>query len=129
MPMPTGKVKFYDDEKGFGFIMSDEGQEVFLHASALPAGTTGVKAGTRLEFGIADGKKGAQALSVRVMDDPTSMSKLNRKPADDMAVIIEDLVKLMDGIGSGLKRGRYPDKAHGAKIASMLRKVADELDA
>ncbi|TQO20615.1 putative cold-shock DNA-binding protein [Rhodoglobus vestalii] len=127
--MPTGKVKFYDDEKGFGFIMSDEGQEVFLHASALPAGTTGVKAGTRLEFGIADGKKGAQALSVRVMEAPTSMSKLNRKPADDMAVIIEDLVKLMDGIGSGLKRGRYPDKAHAAKIASMLRKVADELDA
>ncbi|WP_010203532.1 cold-shock protein [Salinibacterium sp. PAMC 21357] len=127
--MPTGKVKFYDDEKGFGFIMSDEGQEVFLHASALPAGTTGIKAGTRLEFGIADGKKGAQALSVRVMDAPASMSKLNRKPADDMAVIIEDLVKLMDGIGSGLKRGRYPDKAHGAKIASMLRKVADELDA
>ena len=127
--MPTGKVKFYDDEKSFGFIMSDEGQEVFLHASALPAGTTGVKAGTRLEFGIADGKKGAQALSVRVMDAPASMAKINRKPADDMAVIIEDLVKLMDGIGSGLKRGRYPDKAHGAKIASMLRKVADELDA
>jgi len=127
--MPTGKVKFYDDEKGFGFIMSDEGQEVFLHASALPAGTTGVKAGTRLEFGIADGKKGAQALSVRVMDAPASMTKINRKPADDMAVIIEDLVKLMDGIGAGLKRGRYPDKSHGAKIASMLRKVADELDA
>ena len=127
--MPTGKVKFYDDEKGFGFIMSDEGQEVFLHASALPSGTTGVKAGTRLEFGIADGKKGEQALSVRVMDAPASMAKINRKPADDMAVIIEDLVKLMDGIGSGLKRGRYPDKAHGAKIASMLRKVADELDA
>ena len=127
--MPTGKVKFYDDEKGFGFIMSDEGQEVFLHASALPAGTTGVKAGTRLEFGIADGKKSAQALSVRVMDAPASMSKLNRKPADDMAVIIEDLVKLMDGIGAGLKRGRYPDKTHSAKIASMLRKVADELDA
>jgi CspA family cold shock protein len=127
--MPTGKVKFYDDEKGFGFIMSDEGQEVFLHASALPAGTTGVKAGTRLEFGIADGKKGAQALSVRVIDAPVSRSKLNRKPADDMAVIIEDLVKLMDGIGGGLKRGRYPDEVHSAKIASMLRKVADELDA
>ena len=88
-----------------------------------------MKPGTKLEFGIADGKKGAQALSVRVLDAPPSLAKLNRKPADDMAVIIEDLVKLMDGIGAGLKRGRYPDKAHGAKIAAMLRKVADELDA
>ena len=33
--MPTGKVKFYDEEKGFGFVTSDDGQEVFLHASAL----------------------------------------------------------------------------------------------
>ncbi len=127
--MPTGKVRFYDEEKGFGFIASDDGQDVFLHATALPAGTTTLKAGARLEFGVADGKKGLQALSVRVLDAPPSLSKAQRKPADDMAIIVEDLVKLLDGIGGDLRRGRYPSGSHGKKVAAVLRKVADDFDA
>ena len=127
--MPTGKVRFYDEEKGFGFIASDDGQDVFLHATALPPGTTSLKAGARLEFGVADGKRGLQALSVRVLDTPPSLAKRARKPADDMAIIVEDLVKLLDGIGGDLRRGRYPSGSHSKKIAAVLRKVADDFEA
>ena len=127
--MPTGKVRFYDEEKGFGFIASDDGQDVFLHATALPAGTEAPKQGTRLEFGVADGKRGLQALSIRVIEAPVSLSKRSRKAADDMAIIVEDLVKLLDKVGGDLRRGHYPNAGQGAKVAAILRKVADDLDA
>lgn len=127
--MPTGKVRFYDEEKGFGFITTDDGQDVFLHATALPAGSGPLKAGVRLEFGVADGKRGLQALSVRVLEAPVSLAKRARKPADDMAIIVEDLVKLLDGVGNDLRKGRYPSGSHGKTVVAVLRKVADELDA
>ena len=63
--MPTGKVRFYDADKGFGFISEDSGADVFLHANALPEGITTLKKGARVEFGIVEGRKGAQALQVK----------------------------------------------------------------
>ncbi|MFL4473667.1 cold-shock protein [Paeniglutamicibacter sp. MACA_103] len=127
--MPTGKVKWYEPSKGFGFLVTDEGQEVYLNASALPAGTTELRAGTRMEFGIAEGRKGAQALSVRIIDDAPSVTRAKRKPAEDTAALIEDLIKVLDSVSNGLRRGRYPEKAQGAKVAAVLRAVADDLDA
>jgi CspA family cold shock protein len=127
--VPIGKVKWFDAEKGFGFLATEDGKEVFLHASALPAGVTEVKVGSRLEFGVADGRKGPQALSARVLDTPPSVVKATRKKAEDMAVITEDLIKLLDGVSNGLRKGRYPDKAHAGKVAAVLRAVADDLDA
>lgn len=127
--MPTGKVKFFDAEKGFGFVASDDGGEVFVHANALPEGTTVLKPGSRVEFGVADGRKGPSALSVRILDAPSSVRANQRKPADDMAAIVEDLIKLLDGVSAQLNRGRYPEKAMSGKVAMVLRAVADDLDA
>ena len=127
--MPTGKVKWFDADKGFGFLANDEGGEVFVHASALPAGTETLKQGARVEFGVAQGKRGLQALSVRVLDPLPSVVKAVRKPPEDMTVIVEDLIKLLDDVSNGLRRGRYPDRAHSRKVATVLRAVADDLEA
>ncbi len=126
--MPTGTVKWYDTEKGFGFLASDEGDDVFVHASTLPAGVTTLKPGTKVEFGIVDGKRGKQALSVTVLSAAPSVVKGKRKPADDMAVIVEDLIKLLDGVSNQLRRGKYPPDAAAQKVAAVLRAVADDLD-
>jgi cold shock protein len=128
--VPTGKVKWFDTAKGFGFIASDEGGgDVFLPNSSLPAGTTALKGGVRVEFSVADGRRGAQALSVRVLDAPQSVAARSRRPAEDLGVIVEDMIKVLDGVGNGLRRGRYPDKGAGTKVASLLRAIADDLDA
>ena len=126
--MPTGTVKWYDTEKGFGFVTSDEGEDVFVHASTLPVGTAALKAGTRIEFGVVDGRRGKQALSVKIIGPVPSVVKGNRKPAGDLAGLVEDVIKLLDGVSNQLQHGKYPPDAHARKIAAVLRAVADDLD-
>jgi CspA family cold shock protein len=130
--VPTGKVKWYDTEKGFGFLSRDDGGDVFVHSSALPSGLDGLKPGNRVEFGVAEGKRGEQALSVRVLDAPPSLvqaqAQAQRKKPEDLVIIIEDLIKLLDGVSNDLRRDRHPDRPTGRKIASVLRAVADDLE-
>ena len=82
-----------------------------------------------MEYGIADGRRGPSALSARILDAAPSVVRATRKPAEDMAVITEDLIKLLDGISNGLRKGRYPERSHASKVAAVLRRVADDLDA
>ncbi len=130
--MPTGKVKWYDAEKGFGFLSQEDGPDVYVRSEALPEGVTTVKAGTRVEFGIAQGRRGEQALQVRILEAPVSVTRsqshARRKKPEEMVPIVEDLIRLLDGVGEGYRHGRHPDARAAKPVAKLLRALADELE-
>jgi CspA family cold shock protein len=132
MIVPSGKVKWFDAEKGFGFLSQDDGPDVYVHSDALPEGTANLKAGTRVEFGIAQGRRGDQALQVKVLDAPASVvrnqSHAKRKKPEEMAPIVEDLIRLLDGVGESYRHGRYPESRSARPTAKLLRALADELE-
>jgi cold shock protein len=131
--VPTGKVKWYNPEKGFGFLTRDDGVEVFVHSSALPSGTTELRSGQRVEFGIVDSRKGPQALQLRLLEAPPSVAaniaKRSRKKPDELIPIMEDLVKLLDGLSDVYRRGKHPDAKEAKQVADLLRKVAEDIEA
>jgi CspA family cold shock protein len=127
-PVPTGKVKWYDAEKGFGFLSREDGDDVFVRSASLPAGVTTLKAGTKVEFGILAGRKGDQAHQVRLLDAPPSLTKALRRKPEEMAPIVEDLIRLLEGVGEAYRHGRHPDPKTAKPTAKLLRGLADELD-
>jgi CspA family cold shock protein len=63
--MPTGKVKWFKDEKGYGFIAGDDGQEVFCHFSAIQTeGFKSLREGQRVQYDVEKGDKGLRAANV-----------------------------------------------------------------
>jgi cold shock protein len=127
--VPTGKVKWYDADKGFGFLTRDDGGEVFVHSTALESGGTSLRAGQRVEFGVAEGRRGTQALQVRVLEPPPTVAKVNRKDPEEMVVLVEDLIKLLDGVSNTYRRDKHPDSRDAKKIGAVLRAVAGDIEA
>ncbi|RNL66161.1 cold-shock protein [Nocardioides marmoriginsengisoli] len=130
--MPTGKVKWYDAEKGFGFLSREDGDDVYVRSSSLPEGVDTLKAGTRVEFGVLSGRKGEQAHQVRVLDAPPSVAAAQRhaqrKNPEDMVGIVEDLIRLLENVEEGYRHGRHPDGKTAKPTAKLLRGLADQLD-
>lgn len=136
--MPTGKVKWYDADKGFGFLSQESGEDVYVRSAALPDGVEALKPGQRVEFGMAAGRRGPQALSVKVLEPAPSVSKNVREAArndakrhtpDELHGMVADLITLLEGkVQPDLRKGRYPDRKTAQRISEVVRAVARELD-
>lgn len=136
--MPTGKVKWYDAEKGFGFLSQEDGEDVYVRSSALPSGVESLKAGQKVEFGLAAGRRGPQALSVKLIDPPPSLAKARREAErpehkhtpDELHGMVSDMITLLeDTVQSDLRKGRYPDRKTARRVSEVVQAVARELDA
>ena len=63
--MPRGRIKWFNEKKGFGFISQDDGDEVFVHYSSIKQeGFKTLDEGDEVEFEVAPGRKGMQAVDV-----------------------------------------------------------------
>ena len=127
--VPTGRVKWYDTEKGFGFLTRDDGGDVFVHKAALPEGIDELKPGQKVDFGVVESRKGNQALAVKLVDAPPSVAELRRRPPEELHGLIEDMIKVLEiKVMPDLRRGRFPDKKNTKKIAEVVHAVARELE-
>lgn len=63
--MAQGKVKWFNLQKGYGFIEQAEGKDVFVHVNELAPGTSTLSENQSVEFEVTEGRKGPQAVNVR----------------------------------------------------------------
>ncbi|MCV7061590.1 cold-shock protein [Mycolicibacterium vaccae] len=128
-------MKWYDAAKGFGFLSQEDGEDVYVRSSALPEGVEDLKTGQRVEFGIATGRRGPQALSLKLIDPPPSLSR-RREPAehkhspDELHGMVEDMITLLEStVQPELRKGRYPDRKTARRVSEVVKAAARELDA
>ena len=102
---------------------------MYVHASNLPEGVSALRPGARVDFDMVDGRRGPQVLSLQLLEPAPSVSRARRQKPEDMAGMVEDLIRLLDDASNGLRQCRYPDRGHSQKIATVLRAVADNFEA
>lgn len=63
--MATGKVKWFNTQKGFGFIVQEDNKDLFVHFKDVLGGIESIKENDTVEFEVAEGRKGLQAVNVK----------------------------------------------------------------
>lgn len=126
--MPIGKVKWYDAERGFGFVSNPDGEDAFVGKQVLPKGVNELHPGQRIDFDYAAGRKGPQVLRMTVVDEP-KRRVVHKFSPEELNSMISDLATLLETkVQPGLQKGRYPERKDATQIAKILRVVAKELD-
>lgn len=127
--MPTGKVKWYDADKGFGFVSNPGDEDVYVGSQVLPEGVTDLVPGQRLEYDFAAGRRGPQALRVTVLDEGPRRAQHKFTPAQ-LRDLVQDTTTMLDSrVLPALEAGRRPERKEARQIAEILRTIARELDA
>ncbi len=75
--MPTGKIKYYNQDKGYGFIAQDEGEDLFFHILKSPS-VGEIESGQQVEYEITQGKKGLEAGSIQTLLTPFEQRRLTQ---------------------------------------------------
>lgn len=135
--MPSGRVKWYDAERGFGFLSQEGGEDVYVRSDVLPDGVETLRPRQRVEFDMVTGRRGPQALRVVVHDEPAAADERERAPRgaprrspDELHGMVEDMIKVLEtAVQPELRRGHRPDHKAAGRVAAVLRAVARELDA
>ena len=130
--MPIGRVKWFDPDKGFGFVTNPGDDDVFVGTQVLPDGVEELHQGQTIEYEFAAGRKGPQVLRIT---DIQETGRPRRRPShkykpDQLQSMIQDLMTLLEGhVQPSLQAGRYPGRKESRQVAEVLRAVARELDA
>ncbi|HCD4228265.1 TPA: cold shock domain-containing protein [Corynebacterium striatum] len=125
--MPIGKVKWFDADKGFGFVSNPGDEDVYVGRNVLPEGVDELVQGQRIEFDFAAGRRGPQALRVKVLDSPRRRTP-SRKP-EELSSMLSDVMTLLENqVQPVLAQGRYPERKTGRQVAEILRAIAKDLD-
>lgn len=126
--MPIGKVKWYDADRGFGFVSNPGDEDVYVGSQVLPEGVDELVAGQRLEYDFAAGRRGPQALRVSVLDNGPRRARHKYNPSQ-LRGLVQDTITVLDSrVLPVLEKDRRPDAKESRKIAEILRTIARELD-